>query len=139
MRDSPPLVVVDASVAVKWFLSADESSVDEAAALLAQHAAGDIRLVAPALIVHELMGVFVRRLRGPQVAEALDAFYDAGVHLISPDHALMARAAELASQCQLSAFDSAYAAVAASLECTLATADIGLANALKGALEVRVI
>jgi predicted nucleic acid-binding protein len=130
MSGDPQLVVVDASVAVKWFVSADESGVDDAAALLAQHAGGEIRLVAPTLIVHELTGVFMRRLRGPLVAEALDAFFDAGVHLVAPDRALTVRAAELAGRCQLSAFDSAYAAVADSLECTLATADRRLANAL---------
>ncbi len=139
MGGDPQLVVVDASVAVKWFVSADELGVDDAAALLAQHAEGEIRLVAPTLVVHELMGVFMRRLRGPLVAEALDAFFDAGVHLVAPERALMARAAELASRCQLSAFDSAYAAVADSLECTLATADRRLANALAETIETRAI
>jgi predicted nucleic acid-binding protein len=139
MSDDPRLVVVDASVAVKWFVSADESGVDDAAALFAEHAEGEIRLVAPTLIVHELTGVFMRRLRAPRVAEALDAFFDTGVHLVAPDRALTAMAAKLANQCQLSAFDSAYAAVAASLECTLATADRGLANALAEAIETRTI
>jgi predicted nucleic acid-binding protein len=139
MSGDPLLVVVDASVAVKWFVSAEESGVEDAAGLLAQHAAGEIRLVAPTLIVHELMGVFMRRLRGPLVSEALDAFFDAGVHLVAPDRALMARAVDLANRCQLSAFDSAYAAVADSLECTLATADRRLANALAETLQTRII
>ena len=65
MSGDAPLVVVDASVVVKWFVSEDESGVAEAAALLADHAAGHLRLVAPALLAHELMGVLVRRLRGP--------------------------------------------------------------------------
>jgi predicted nucleic acid-binding protein len=139
MDGDPRLVVVDASVAVKWFVSADESGVDDAVALLVQHAEGEIRLVAPTLIVYELMGVFVRRLRAPLVSEALDAFFDAGVHMVAPDRALMARAADLANRCQLSAFDSAYAAVADSLECALATADRRLANALAETLKMRTI
>ena len=137
MSGDAPLVVVDASVVVKWFVSEDESGVAEAAALLADHAAGHLRLVAPALLAHELMGVLVRRLRGQVVADALDAFFDAGVHLVAPDRELMARAAHLAGKCQLSAFASAYAALADSLGCALSTADRRLANALEGTVEVR--
>jgi len=51
----------------------------------------------------------------------------------------MACAADLAQRCQLSAFDSAYAAVADTLGCALATADRHLANALAEALEIRAV
>jgi len=136
MSADPPFVVVDASAAVKWFLSANEPGMEEAAALLAEHAEGRIRLASPALVAHELMGVFVRRLRGPLAAEALEAFFDAGVHLVAPDRALMTRGTDLAQRRQLSAFDSAYAALADRLECPLATADRRLANALAGELEI---
>lgn len=139
MNGESPFLVVDASVVVKWFVSQDEDGVPQAAELLSQHAEGQVRLVAPALIAHELMGVLVRRLGGPQVLEALDAFFDAGVHLVAPDRELMARAAHLAQRCQLSAFDSAYAAVADTLECALATADRRLANALAGEVETRAL
>ena len=137
MSSEVPFLVVDASVVVKWFVSEDEDGVAQATALLAQHAEGEVRLVAPALIAHELMGVFVRRLRGSQVLEALDAFFDAGVRLVAPDRELMARAAHLAQHCQLSAFDSAYAALADTLGCSLVTADRRLANALAGTVETR--
>jgi predicted nucleic acid-binding protein len=136
MSAEAPLVVVDASVVVKWFIAADETGVAEAAVLLADHAADRIRLVAPALVAHELMGVLVRRLRDESVAEALDAFFDAGVHLVAPDRELMGLAATLVQERQLSTFDSAYAALASSLGCPLATADRRLANALDGAVEV---
>jgi len=136
MSAEMPLVVVDASVVVKWFVTADESGVAEAAALLADHAADRIRLVAPALVAHELMGVLVRRLPAESVGDALDAFLDAGIHLVAPDRELMALSVTLVRECQLSTFDSAYAALASSLGCPLATADRRLANALGGAIEV---
>ena len=88
------------------------------------------------------VGVHLRdrhRLRGSQVLEALDAFFDAGVHLVAPDRELMARAAHLAQHCQLSAFDSAYAAVADTLGCALVTADRRLANALADTVEARAL
>ena len=139
MSAEVPLVVVDASVVVKWFVATDEAGVAEAAGLLADHAADRIRLLAPALVVHELMGVLVRRLHGDSVAEALDAFFDAGVHLVTPDRELMGLAAELVREFQVSAFYSAYASLASSLGCALATADRRLANAPAGTAEVRIV
>ena len=139
MSGDAPLVVVDASVVVKWFIASDESGVAEAAELLADHAAGRIHLVAPALVAHELMGVLVRRLRDESVTVALDAFFDAGIHLVAPDQKLMRLAAALVRECQLSTFDSAYAALASSLGCPLATADRRLANALAHTVLVRAV
>ena len=134
-----PIVVLDASVAVKWFLAEGEAGVADAAALLTDHAESRVRLVAPALIVNELLGVFVRRLRGDAVPQALEAFFDAGVHLVPPDRQLMVGAARLVAQCQLSAFDAVYAALAQSLACELATADHRLANGVAGIVAVRAV
>ena len=139
MSAEAPLVVVDASAAVKWFVASEESGVAEAAALLADHAADRVRLVAPALLAHELMGVLVRRLPGESVGDALDSFFDAGVHLVAPDRKLMSLAAALVRECQVSTFDSAYAALASSLGCPLATADRRLAKALEGTVAARAV
>ena len=139
MAESVPPVVVDASVVVKWFLVAGESGVSDAAALLVEHAEGRVRLVAPALLAHELMGVFVRRIDGEGVSRGLDAFFDTGVYLVPPDRELMLSAAELAMRHQLSAFDSAYAALATSLGCSLATADRRLADVLGSAVQIRAV
>jgi len=134
-----PLVVVDASVVVKWFLSVDETGVAEAADLLADHAASRIRLVAPALLAHEVFGVFVRRLARAEVQGALDAFFDVDVHLIPADRQLLRDAAKLVASHQVSAFDSAYVALAQVLECELATADRKLARAVGTRACLRVV
>jgi predicted nucleic acid-binding protein len=139
MGADAPFVVLDASVAVKWFLTEDETGVAQATALLAEHAEGRVRLVAPTLVVHELMGVFVRRLPSTAVEDALDAFFDADVQLLSPSRELTQEAATLVARHQLAAFDSAYAALALSLGCPLATADRRLAKGLSGIAEVRTV
>ena len=115
---------VAASVVVKWFVSA--SGAPRRTRTHRTQADGRV----------------VQRLRGPQVLEALDAldaFFDSGVHLVAPDRELMACAAHLSRRCQLSAFDSAYAAVADTLGCALVTADRRLASALTGTVETRAI
>lgn len=138
MSDAEPLVI-DASIVVKWFLASDESGVAEARALLADHAAERVRLIAPTLLVHELMAVLVRRVPAPRVPEALDAFFDADVQLLPPDLELVQEAVRLVATCQTSVFDSAYAALASAFDCPLATADRGLATAVGGVLQVRLV
>ena len=139
MPEAAQTIVVDASVAVKWFLAEDESGVAEAAELLSDHARGRIALVAPTLIVHELTGVLARRLPPEAHVEALNAFFDADVELVGPDRDLAIATVRLVADRQTSAFDAAYAALAMSRSCPLATADRGLARALEGAVTIRAV
>lgn len=138
MTDETAVVVVDASIAVKWFLSAGETETDAAAELLAAHADGMIRLVAPTLLAQEVFGVLTRGSRlGASADEAIEAFFDAGVSLIAPSRDLMLAAAAAMRTLGVSNLDSAYVALAESLDCELATADRKLARAVDGAVRVR--
>lgn len=134
-----PLVVVDASVAVKWFVS-EEDGVDTAAALLDAQADGEARLVAPSLVAHELMNVLGRGRRGDaRLAEAMDTFFDTGIALVAPDRRLIALACGHVERHGVSTFDSAYSALAEALGCELSTADRGLARRLKGVVGTRIL
>ena len=138
--DSAPLVVLDASVAGKWFVADGEDGVREARALLTAHANSEIRLVAPALIAHELLGVMARgRSDAPAVGEAMAAFFEAEISLVAPDLEMMLVAADLVRDHGVHALDSAYAALARTLGCDLATADRKLARALEGVVRVRAV
>ena len=140
MGSDAPLVVVDASVAVKWLVSADESGVEAAGALLRAHARGTVRLVGPALIAYEVFAVLGRdRRHAGGLAEGVDAFFDADVAMVTPDRELMLRAAEHVRLHGVSVFDSAYSALAESLGCDLATADRKLARRLEGFVPTRVV
>jgi predicted nucleic acid-binding protein len=139
MNEAPEMLVVDASVVVKWYLADGESGVRDAAALLDDHAAGRCALVAPTLLVHELLGVFVRRLRADVRAEAVEAFYDVDVHLVAPTRDLTLEAARLVASRQISSLDSAYAGLASVLSCPLVTADRRLATALGDSVPTRVV
>jgi predicted nucleic acid-binding protein len=134
-----PLIVLDASVAVKWFLAENESGLEAAAALLEDHSAGRARLIAPTLIVHEMLGVFARRLPPELRADAVDGLFDVGIALVEPTRDAAREAALLIGRHQLSAFDAAYAQLAFQLGCDLATADRRLARALDGAVAIRAV
>lgn len=128
MNGEPTLVVVDASIAVKWFLGENEDGVAEAEKLLDEHGAGKLRLVAPTLLYHELFNVLVRRRAEVEdLSEALEAFFDADVALIGPDRYQATLAAEAVAG-GTSTFDAAYLALAQVLHCRLATADERLAK-----------
>lgn len=134
------LLVVDASVAVKWFVTRDEEAVEEAAALLAAHARSECSLVGPSLLVHELTSALRRRrTEVPDLAAATDVFFDFSVPLVPPDRELVVSAARLCAERSLSTSDATYAALALMLRCELATADGRLANALEGVCPVRVL
>jgi predicted nucleic acid-binding protein len=134
-----PLVVVDASVAVKWFVSDGEDGVTEADELLGRHIEGEVRLTAPSLLAHEVLNVLRRPGRGaPALPDAMGALFETGILFVPPDQGLMIRAAELVAECGLSTFDAAYVALAETLGCELVTADRRLEHAIADRLSIDV-
>lgn len=122
------MVVVDASVALKWVL--DESGQADALALLDE----DI-LHAPDFLLIEVANVLWSKVRRRVIDRAqADAAYDAiaGVpmaYTTMSELALPARS--LAHALDLSVYDALYAALAQRLRCALATADVRLARAVE--------
>jgi predicted nucleic acid-binding protein len=140
MTAESPLLVVDASIAVKWFITDGEDGVVAADDLLEQHIQGVIRLAAPALLVHEVLNVLRRPGRvSPALSDAIRALFGVDLMLVSPDEALMVRAAELVAERGLSTFDAAYVALAEALKCELVTADRRLARAVGESVAVRIL
>jgi predicted nucleic acid-binding protein len=122
-----PELVVDASVAVKWFHERGETAVLESRRLAAAHRDGLVALSVLDLTAYEVgnvMLVFLRRTAGQATATlaALHALCPA----IVPSQTDLARAADLADEHGLTFYDSAYAAVAAQRGMTLVTVDRAL-------------
>src|SRR5215217_3285441 len=122
--------VVDASVAVKWYLQEPES---EAALILLN---GSFELHAPDLIYVEVANVLWKRAgRGdltPEVAlQAIRKLKRVPI-AIESGHQLVELALDLAFQSGRTAYDSLYLALAADLGLNFVTADRKLINALRG-------
>lgn len=108
------MIVVDASIAAKWYLN--ESGSEEAAHVLTSGAA----LLAPALIRIEVTGAIIRRFREGKLSlsrarEACALWEDdlaAGAIRLVPDDALLERARELAFQIRHTIQDCLYLAAA---------------------------
>jgi len=119
------VIVVDASVAVKWFI--DEPGTNAAEAVLS----GSETLIAPALIRVEVAAAITRKVRlgEIEVREAEEACrlwiaaLSSGVPILSPDEDNIVSAIELAIQIRHPLQDCLYLALAHRVEGTLLTAD----------------
>jgi predicted nucleic acid-binding protein len=122
-------LVLDASIAVKWF--ADEVHSDAARRLLT----GQYELVAPELIYAEVANAFVKRWRRNEVSRELAE--DAVVHFgraplrTAPTVGLLTAAWKIATEYDRSLYDALYVALAVTQSCPLVTADRRLFNSLE--------
>ena len=105
-------LVVDASVAVKWFFRdrTDESQVDEALKVLSGVATGAIELIQPPHFIAEVSAVLARE--APEYAQRDLRDLQDILFSIRDDAAVYARAMKLAIQLDHHLFDTLYHAVA---------------------------
>ena len=115
-------LVVDASVAIKWFVGAiDEQHIAQADAVAAAIERGETELLAPGHWTAEVIAVLARR--DPRLVDrALLALDDMTPTLIL-GVAVLKRAADMAIALGHHLFDTLYHAVALEVGATLVTAD----------------
>jgi predicted nucleic acid-binding protein len=123
-------VVVDSSVALKWFVP--EVLSDRAASLLD----GRYELVAPDLLIPECGNVLWKKItRGEITIEdgraILQALGRAPIRIV-PSGELVEGALEIASAFRRSVYDGLFVALAVAGDCALVTADTRLVAALRG-------
>ncbi|MBI2329202.1 MAG: type II toxin-antitoxin system VapC family toxin [Chloroflexi bacterium] len=123
--EDPELAIVDASVVLKWQLD-DEDCISQATALRDDYyARGAISLIAPQLLVYEVVNGIAtatrrKRLTPNKAIEAMDNLLALGIELreVAPLKVL-----ELALKHDLAAYDAAYLALADAESCDLWTGD----------------
>lgn len=130
------IVVVDASIALKWVI--DESDSAKAHALLIEWSDKGIILLAPALFTYEITNILYQNVRKNEITlerakRALEDVMFLGIEIDIPqDFGLDRRAIELAHKFGFKAtYDSHYLALAEREGCELWTADTKMWNALK--------
>lgn len=116
-------LVIDASVAVKWFFQEPhaEADSDVAAALLLALRAGEVEAVQPVHWPLEVAAVMARR--EPQWSEAAVALLDALDLEVADGVEVLLRAVRMAADLDAHLFDTLYHAVALSRGAVLVTAD----------------
>jgi predicted nucleic acid-binding protein len=135
-------VVVDASVAVKWCLPAQqEEFVPQAEDLLASYRRSEIRFLVPDLFWAELASGLWKAVRRGRISteramSALSLVGDLGIPSI-PSADLLPQALFLAMSHDRTVYESLYVALAVQSKSEMITADERLANALAAKLPVK--
>ena len=117
------IYVIDASVALKWFVS--EEGCEKAVSLREKQISGEADFAAPDLLLYEVAHVLVAK-KHFDVSEAQDAIgcvLDVVADVVALDRALMDNAIQLARQFGLSVYDACYAALASKQDAVLVTDD----------------
>jgi len=127
--------VVDASVALKWYLE-DETNVRQAAHLWNAFSAGQATLIAPNYIRYEIANALEvarlqRRITHSQADDKLTSFLGTGVYLEADDDALLRDAINATRRYDVTPYDGLYLALAESLGYRFVTADGGLYRRLR--------
>ena len=131
--EKPPIFVVDASVAVKWYVK--EVMRDKALEIRQHFVSELIELEAPTLLVYEV-GNAVRHHPGStsaDYAEAVKQLHNLGLVMHGLDGQIVDTAANLAFEEKLTFYDAVYLALAKNLETMLVTADQKLTENLSAA------
>jgi len=136
MPQEPGLVVVDASVVLKWQFD-DEEYIPQATTLRNDfYARGAIKAIAPYLLIYEVVNGVLTTLRRKRPAshkalEVMDNLMKLEVELKEVESK---RVLKLALEHNLSAYDAAYLALAESEGCELWTGDRPFYQAVKSRL-----
>lgn len=135
-------LVIDASVAAKWFLpAANEPLTSQALALLDSYRTGQLRFVVPDLFWSELASIFWKAVRqgrwgGTSAESALQLACKRNFPTI-PATDLLDSAFRIALAFDRSPYDALYIAAAIATKSELFTADERLANAVAATLPVK--
>ena len=117
------LLILDASVAVKWFTM--EPLRDKALIIRDKYVNGELDLEAPSLLYYEVANAlrYNPRFGIEEVRSAVRALEDLAITIYDFKGELASRAVELAYRFGITVYDAAYVALAAMRNATLYTAD----------------
>jgi predicted nucleic acid-binding protein len=125
----PDRLVIDASVAAKWFLrDASEADTDLADHLLRRFLAGDLELFAPEIFPHEVTGFLSKACRRTRIsrtkaADAIRDLFAMPITVTRTDATEQVETLDMSVDFSKKNYDMAYLRLAIRLDCRLCTAD----------------
>ena len=132
-------LVIDTSVAFKWFVAYGEGGLGEAGQLLAAHRAGEVVLIAPSTMPVEIANT-LRYLVTPDDAHALLSSLEAfRVDLVDTSYDLVRKALGWAAGTGISVYDALFLALAEERWCPLVTADRKAFASVATPVEIRLV
>lgn len=124
IAETPRLLVVDSSVAVKWFKRDDEHSVEAALDILWQHQQAEVAVFVPGHFAAEVLnGLQYARFSLERIADAATALDGFDLDTVPLRRHLTEPAVALARTHRLTINDALFPALATLLDAELVTAD----------------
>ena len=125
----PSTAVVDASVAVRWYLP--EADTEAAIGLRNRHVRGDVRLVAPDLMVYEVANALRSHphVGSDRLAQHIGDLFGLELGIDPMSETAMTAAVHTAFRLGLSVYDASYIPLAERLDTVVYTADETLLRA----------
>ncbi len=117
------IVVLDASVIIKWFLKEENS--ESALQFKEDFLNGKTNIIIPDLALYEICNVlrFKPHLGQEAIKNILPSLFNLGIEIITPSSKLLTESLHLSFATGLSIYDCVYLALANELEARLITAD----------------
>lgn len=118
-------IVVDTSVIIKWLNYKDEDHLKQAQILLDHIEMGKVVAIVPELVKYEVGNALLKgkRLKSPEIEDALDAFSKLPFHVISPSFDELSDIYEIASILNTTFYDATFIGLAKIYNATLVTAN----------------
>ncbi len=118
-------IVLDASVAVKWFNEKNEDYVEAAVEIQNQKISGCLDIIVPDLFFLEVLNVFLTKSGfGPQEISIIrQVLHKMSLRVIYPDNDILEDTVQIACANSLTIYDSLYIAIAKVCEAPLFTED----------------
>lgn len=118
------MVVIDASVAYKWF-SEEQPDFQAAFKIIEEHKLGRETIIAPELLLYELANAWATKtdLTLQQTTLNLKKLQETSIELLTLDFTLIQKAVVFSKKYRISVYDAIYAVLAKEKRCNLVTAD----------------
>lgn len=118
-------IVLDASIAVKWFNVKYEDNVEIALKIQRQKILNKLDIIVPDLFFLEIINAFLTKskFRIEDIFIVEEALHKMNLKVIYPDHSMLNSAIKIAHTCNLTIYDSLYIEAAKSHETPLLTED----------------
>ena len=118
-------IVIDASIAIKWFKEKDEEYVGFALSIQEGKRLGDVEIIVPGLLFLEVLNAFLTKpdFTGEDIAAVKESLVKMNMKIIHPDSRLLGQAIDIAVKNSLTFYDALYIAIAGDADAILYTED----------------
>lgn len=133
-----PLLILDTSVVLKWFLDRGESDVVPARKLREAFLKGGCTLGAPDLLLIEVANALIagHRARPKEVSETIATILEIGLQLFELQFPALVKATEMAATYGVAVYDSYFLAVSIESDGLLVTADESFLRKIKSHVNI---